>query len=293
MSPDAKDPAPGAALRGITDCHIHVIDPAFPMLTVRSYTPAPVRVPDVRDMMQRCGVERVVIVQISVYGNDNTAMLAAMAELGSCARGVIHLRGDEDPEEIARLQAQGVCGVRINLFSTSESDPAAARQRLAEAAEACVAPGWHIQLFAEPGMVSLLENDLLRLPVPVVLDHFALLSAQNRGSAEEAAVRRLRESGRIWIKLSASYRLEGADDPALVAALARDLAAPSPETVLWGSDWPHPPQHAGKPVADPPERPYRAVATDRLLAQFEDWFPDPDLRRAILVDNPARLYGFN
>ncbi len=279
-------------LRGVTDCHIHVIDPAFPMVPVRSYTPRPVLASDVRAMMARCGVDRVVIVQISVYGNDNSAMLAAMEDLGDCARGVIHLTGTETADDIARLHGKGARGVRINLFSTSQTDPDAARARLDAAARLCAPAGWHIQLFAVPEVLTALADGLPDLPVPVVLDHFALLSASRRGGEAEATVLRLLESGNVWIKLSARYRLEGREEPGRVAALARDLAEAAPDRVLWASDWPHPPEHAGLPAENPPERPYRDIDTPGLLRETEDWFPDMADRRKLLVTNPAKLYGF-
>ncbi len=279
-------------LQGITDCHIHVIDPAFPMLPVRSYTPRPVLASDVRVMMQRCGVARVVIVQISIYGNDNSAMLSALSDLGECARGVIHFAGGETADDVARLSLQGVRGVRVNLFSTSQSDPAAALVRLKDAARLCAPAGWHLQLFAVPPVLIEIAPYLVDLPVPVVLDHFALLSAANRGAEAEKTVMGLLETGRVWIKLSASYRLEGRDNPGKVSALARDLALAAPDRVLWASDWPHPPEHAGQPMENPPERPYRDIDTPALLKQAESWFPEKSDLERLLVSNPAHLYGF-
>lgn len=277
----------------ITDCHLHVVDPAFPMKPVRSYTPEPRRVNDVRVMMQRSGIDRVVLVQISVYGNDNSAMLHALDRLGDVARGVIHVTGDESPAELTKLHARNVRGVRLNLVSTSETELSEIRLRLRRYAELCAQVGWHIQLFALPQTILALEQDLLGLTVPVVLDHYGLLSASSRGGAEEKAVMRLLEAPHVWIKLSASYRLEGSDVRRNVDALTRDLVAASKTKTLWGSDWPHPPRHAGQPVPNPPSQPYRDVQTHRLLDRFRDGVADADLARQILVNNPARLYGWD
>jgi predicted TIM-barrel fold metal-dependent hydrolase len=49
---------------------------------------------------------------------------------------------------------------------------------------------------------------------------------------------------------------------------------------VWGSDWPHPRPEGPVPNAK------------RLVEVFLDWTPDKGKRQAILVDNPARLYGF-
>jgi D-galactarolactone isomerase len=96
------------------------------------------------------------------------------------------------------------------------------------------------------------------------------------------ALLRLLESGRVWVKLSAPYETSKAGPPdyADVAALARPLLAAAPERMLWASNWPH----LGK-LADPPDD---AMLLDVLL----HWCPDERVRKHILVDNPARLYGF-
>lgn len=276
----------------ITDCHVHVVDPNFEMVPVRSYTPQPRTAEDLRLMMKTCSIRRVVVVQISVYGNDNSALLSALESLGSSARGIIHLRGDETGQELENLHRAGVRGVRVNMFSNSETEPEAVRLKFAHAVQVCQRMNWHIQTFILPHLIAPLEGLLAGLPVPLVIDHFGILSARNRGSEAEEAMLRLRRTGNVWLKLSSPYRLEGSEDEELVGALARDLVAISPETVIWGSDWPHPPKHAGQPQENPPSRPYREIETAKLLPRLEDWFRDEGTTRAILVDNPARLFGF-
>lgn len=274
----------------ITDTHIHVIDPDYPMVTPRSYTPMPIAVRHVERMMDTCGVARVVIVQISVYGNDNRAMLAAADQLGECARCIIHLSGNEKERDLSELNERGVRGVRINLWSTSESDPSEARLRLRQVAELCAPLGWHIQLFAHLDVLDHLAPDLASLPVPVVLDHFALLPVGD--SPQRRMVLRLRESGRVWIKLSADYRLEGRDDFAALTDLARDLDNACCETTLWGSDFPHPPAHKGQPMEAPLQAEYRPIDTSGLLPSFRQMFPDEKEQGRILEQNPALLYGW-
>ena len=240
--------------------------------------------------MEACGVARVVIVQISVYGNDNSAMLAAMDSLGGRARGIIHLSGQETPEDLALLNDRGTKGVRVNLWSTSENDPVVAKQRLRQVAELCAPLGWHIQLFAHLEVLERLVPDITTLPVPVVLDHFALLPVAD--SSQRRMVLGLRESGRVWIKLSADYRLEGRENFGALGALARDLDNACSDTTLWGSDFPHPPVHKGLAMQNPPEAPYRAIDTPGLLPRFRRIFPDEKDQGRILEQNPARLYGW-
>ena len=97
------------------------------------------------------------------------------------------------------------------------------------------------------------------------------------------ALLRLLGAGKAWVKLSGAYRLGPAGDATdkAVAALAAALLAANPDQLVWGSDWPHP-----------------AIAQQQmpndgdLLDALASWAPDAALRQRILVDNPARLYGF-
>jgi predicted TIM-barrel fold metal-dependent hydrolase len=64
------------------------------------------------------------------------------------------------------------------------------------------------------------------------------------------------------------------------------------DRVLWGTDWPHPdsgPVPGRKPTDTAP---FYRVDDGRVLGQLAAWAPDAGVRRTILVDNPARLYGF-
>ena len=97
------------------------------------------------------------------------------------------------------------------------------------------------------------------------------------------ALLRLVESGRVWVKLSAPYEVSKVGRPLYgdVGALAKALVKAAPERMLWASNWPH-------PSATDANRPDDAELLDLLL----DWAPDDAVRRKILADNPARLYGF-
>lgn len=277
---------------GTTDCHVHVVYPDYPMVSPRSFTPLPARADALRAMMARCGVDRVVLVQMSVFGTDNSAMLEAMAELGEAARGVVQLSGRETPAELDRLHGAGVRGVRLNFHTTSANAIDAARRRLLEAGRVSAERGWHVQVFAAGTLVAALEAELAAVPSPVVLDHFGLLPVRRRGDVAEQAVLRLRRGGNVWVKLSAPYRLDAPDDDAAVTALARDLDAAGPDRVVWASDWPHTPAHTGIATESPTIAAYRSVDTRGMLDAFARWFPRTEDQRRILVENPARLYGY-
>ena len=154
--------------------------------------------------------------------------------------------------------------------------------------------GWHIQLNTRLAIVAALEDELRRSPATVVFDHVAQADA-SAGVDQPgfAALVRLLRSGRAYVKLSAAYRISTkAPDYADVAPLARALIAANPERVLWGSDWPHP-DAARRPGRSSTDlRPPLPVDDGRVLNQLAVWAPEPAIRHRILVDNPARLYGF-
>lgn len=278
-----------------TDCHTHLVgDRAdYPMTSPRSYTPAPATPADMRSMMDRVGLQRVVVVQISVFGNDNACMIDGMKVLGPCARGVVHAQADTSGAALDELHEAGVRGIRVNLNTVGVRDPAEVRQRLDIAASKCARNGWHVQIFTSPTVLASIGAHLRDLPVPVVVDHFGLLPVRERGGAGERVLRDLLASGQGWVKISGSYRLDHPDATDDIAALAQDLYAINPDNVVWGSDWPHPPRHNSAPEPDPAPRPYRDIDPRNMLAMIGNFFSNPSDRARILVANPARLYDFS
>lgn len=277
---------------GTTDCHVHVIGPkaVFPLASKRSYTPVDATVAELSAMLRRVGSQRTVIVQPSIYEYDNSCLVDALGVLGNAARGVAVVADDCPGSELDRLHRSGVRGLRANLISSGKASLDEARRALRATASMCARNGWHIQLFAEPALIVSLAGDIADRDVKSVLDHFAMIRAGD-DHGELAAIRSLQEKGIVFIKLSAPYRVaDMLDDPA-VTRLARTFAE-IPESVLWGSDWPHTPPHNSAPVPGSDEVPYRDIPTRKLLDAVAAWFPDPDIQRRILVDNPTALYGW-
>ncbi len=288
---------PAAAPARACDCHVHVVGPkqSYPLIARRSYTPPDAPVADLKAMLARLGLARVVIVQPSFYGTDNRCLLDALAALGPAARGVAVLPDDTPGSVLDQHHRAGVRGLRINVLSSGPAAPDAVRQQIAATAKLCARNGWHIQMWNGAAAIAALAPTLRAAPVATVLDHFGLIDPAQPDAEASRALRALLAEGRVWMKLSAPYRIT--DDPfdARVAALARLLAAAGPERIVWGSDWPHTPTHAATPGAGSAsaETPYRAIDTRALLADARAWFPDARTQHAMLVDNPARLYGFD
>ena len=277
---------------GCTDCHTHIALNRYPMTSPRAYTPANASAADMRAMMDRTGIDRIVVVQMSVFGTDNACMMDGIAELGPCARGVVQLDGDTPPARLDELHRGGARGIRVNLNTTGLNRPDLARERLAVAERLCARNGWHLQLFTSAKVIAELAEDLRHLTVPVVFDHFGLLPVFDRDGAAERVIRKLLAQAQGWVKVSGTYRLDHPEETAAIKSLARDLYAENPANIVWGSDWPHAPHHAGTAQEDPAPQPYRDIDPKDMLATITAWFDDAANRQAILVDNPARLYDF-
>jgi predicted TIM-barrel fold metal-dependent hydrolase len=134
----------------------------------------------------------------------------------------------------------------------------------------------------------------LSSPVPVVFDHFgnakASLGVAQPGFADLVDLVR---SGKAYVKISGAYRASSqAPDYPDVVPLAKALIATNAERVVWGTDWPH--TNSDTPPGKKPTdvTPLFQIDDGRLLNQLPVWAPDAAIRKAILVDNPARLYRF-
>ena len=266
------------------DAHLHIYDPAFPEVAGPSLTATPrqATVDDYRRIQQRLGTRRCVVVQPRVYGTDNRATLAAVARLGPAqARGIAVVTPEVPDASLQALHAGGIRGVRMTLHA---STGAPTRIDMLGALAARIAPlGWHLQLHLQAEQIAAHADALADLPCPLVFDHLARLPL-GEGTAHPAfgVVRALLQAGRAWLKLSGAYlnTAVGAPGYADTAAVARAWVDAAPDRLVWGSDWPHATEETHKPD------------DAALLDLLADWVPDAGTRQAVLVTNPARLYGF-
>jgi predicted TIM-barrel fold metal-dependent hydrolase len=298
----AAAPMPSTAVdfdvpRGSCDCHVHVVpDMAqFPMAEDRVYTPPTATAKELLGLQEFLHLDRVVIVTPSFYGSDNRATLAGMRELGSQrARGIAVIDEKTSDAALDDLQKAGIRGVRVNLETAGEFDPAVSARKLQMAVDRVKDRGWHVQVYARLSVVAALADQLANQPVPLVFDHFggarAELGPEQPGFA---ALLGLVKSGKAYVKISGSYRASNkAPDYPDVAPLAKALIAANPERLVWGSDWPHTnsakvPGRSAHDVA-----PALPIDDGRVLDLLPTWTADAQIRRQILVVNPARLYGF-
>ena len=260
------------------DCHMHIYDPRF------AAAPSwPIPLPDApvaayRAVQRQLGLTRAVVVQPNGYQFDNTCTEDAIREMGTVARGIATIPPNVSDDELGQLTRAGFRGARCHMLKGGylawpDVVTIAARVRPF---------GWHVQVQLDGRELPQRELLLSTLPVEVVIDHNGkFLDPVPVGHPAFDTLLRLLAGGRTWVKLSAPYETSkigapGYDD---VSALARALAATRPDRCVWASNWPHP---GTSPLP----------SNTRMLDLLLDWAPDPKLRHAILVDNPARLYGF-
>jgi 2-pyrone-4,6-dicarboxylate lactonase len=266
------------------DCHAHVFGPAeqYPYTADRIYTPPDALPRQYRRLLDKLGVERGVLVQASVHGTDNSAMLDAMAQDPDRLRGVAVVAETITDAELRDMHAAGVRGLRWNVVDIREGNTRLPIKKLRELAERVEVFGWHLELLVHVDEYPNLERDLAGFPVDIVFAHMGYMRAE-RG-VDNPGFRSLLsmvEHGRAWVKLSGPYRVTTSALPyPEVIPFARALIDAAPDRVLWGSDWPHV-MLKGKMPND-----------GDLVDLLPQWVPNAELRKRVLVDNPAKLYGF-
>jgi 2-pyrone-4,6-dicarboxylate lactonase len=264
---------------GATDAHNHVFGPAakFPYAPERRYTPEDAPKEALTALHALLGVERAVIVQASCHGKDNRAMLDAIADVPDKRRGVAFVDDGFTEKDLAALDRGGIRGVRFNfvrhLGGTPDMD---VFHRVIDRIKGI---GWHVVLHMDAPDIVPLTDMMKHLPLPFVIDHMGRVDAA--AGTHQPAFRALLELAKrenCWIKVCGSERISLPPYAAAVP-IARALVEAIPDCVLWGTDFPHPNL---KHEAD------EADLVD-LVPQFA---VTAEAQRKLLVDNPARLYGF-
>lgn len=270
------------APEGACDCHHHIYDGRFPVSPHwRQGFPPGAAVADYRLLQQRLGLTRSVVVQPSTYGVDNRCLVDALGQFGAASRGVAVVDTEVKDAELRTLADAGVRAIRVN-FVSPQTWGTTTPEVLTTLAKRVSPLGWHVQLLMTADQIVTHESVIRTLPTPVVIDHLGRIP-QPDGIKHPAfaAVRRMLDGGRTWLKVTEPYEDSKLGPPyADSSEVARAYVQAAPERILWGTDWPHPTQRGTKP-------------DDALLLDLlADWAPDQRTRRRILVENPAELFGF-
>jgi 2-pyrone-4,6-dicarboxylate lactonase len=260
------------------DAHCHVFGPAvrFPYAQDRRYTPDDAPKEALSALHRRIGIGRAVIVQASCHGTNNTAMLDCISSDPARYRGVAIVDDDCNERSLEALHAGGVRGVRFNFVKHLGGAPDMA---VFHRVMARISPlGWHVVLHLDAPDIAELAPIITALPVTAVIDHMGRTPAMDGTSQEPfQSLLKLAQNERIWLKVSGAERIAA---PPFRTALpfAQALIATAGDRVLWGTDFPHPNLKHDVDEAD--------------LVDLLPEYGDAAALRALLVDNPARLYGF-
>ncbi len=282
QAPDAHPKAPRFRCPpGTVDSHIHLFGPAasYPFDPATFYISADA-LPETNIALQdKLGIARAVIVSGGGYGRNTRHLADTLARFPDRYRGVALVPDDIPAHEIARLTKLGVRGLRFMSSSRGGILPTISETVAARVNE----HGWHVQFYPHGADIDEFAGRLLALPNTIVLDHFASIPVE-RGVDQPAmhTLKRMLDTGRVWIKLSGPMRCMPGDFPyAAVTPIARALVAHMPERLVWGTDWPHVNMDG------------RGMPNDGdLVDMIPEWITDTATRQKILVDNPNRLYGF-
>lgn len=263
------------------DAHCHVFGPSakFPYDPKAAYQPQDAPLEDLQGLHARLGLERAVIVHASCHGADMRVTLDAIARSGGRYRGTAIIDESYTQKDFERMHEGGIRAVRFNFVRHLGGRPEMGFFK--KTVERVRAMGWHLILHLDAQDIVELKDTLDALPVPFVIDHMGRVKASD--GLEQAPFRALLglvKNLNAWVKICGAERVSTKGPPFSDAVpFGRALVEAAPDRVLWGTDWPHPnvrwmPDDAG------------------LLELFAAMVPEPDLQRRILVDNPAKLYGF-
>ncbi len=251
----------------------------FPYDPKAAYVPQDAPFEELKQLHSRLGFERAVIVHASCHGPDMRATLDAIARSGGRYRGTAIIDASCTDKDFQRMHDGGIRAVRFNFVRHLGGRPDMAFFH--KTVQKLEFLGWHLILHLDAQDLVELEDTFRKLPVPFVIDHMGRVKAAD--GLEQAPFRTLLSflaNENAWVKICGAERVSSKGPPFDDAVpFARALIEAAPERVLWGTDWPHPnvkwmPDDAG------------------LLELFPLMASDPALQRRILVDNPARLYGF-
>lgn len=208
--------------RRIFDSHLHIIDPAFPLVPNKGYLPEPFTADDYLGKARPLGVAAGAVVSGSFQAFDQKYLLGALARLGPTFVGVTQLPASTPDAEIIRLNEKGVKAVRFNLKrggSESVEHLESFARRVHDLA------GWHVELYVDSRELHGLQETLLRLPA-VSIDHLGL------SKEGLPTVLRLAEKG-VRVKATGFGRVDFPVPDAL-----RAIHAANPQVLLFGTDLP-------------------------------------------------------
>lgn len=274
------------APKGSWDTHFHIWGPPhlFPYSEKRRYTPPAAPVEHYLAMAAILGLERGVVVQPSAHGNDTRVTLNAIRYSQGRLRGMIRADSNLTADEVTRLHAGGIRGLRIALRRQHGNS---FNEALFHQMVKLIAPArWSLDLQVDGEDIVALSPLIRKVPVPVIIDTFGHVDMREGGLEQPTFVELLDllATGNVWVKIHGANRfLAWGIRYEDIVAMAHALIAAAPDRILWGTDWPH------SEIYEPGKMPNDGDLLDMLL----DFAPNETRRDKILVDNPQRLFDFD
>jgi predicted TIM-barrel fold metal-dependent hydrolase len=264
------------------DSQFHVFGPpaVYPVRPGAAYEMPSATIAAAMKMHRTLGLQRGVIVQPTTYGADHRATLDGIAAAGDNYRGCANAAVFESNDaELDKLHAGGIRGARFSRQSLGIAlTPDAFARAIARIREL----GWYAKVQPEPAGFAEQATLYEKLDIPVLIDHMGRPNPAT--GADDPSLKKVIEllkRGNFWVMLSLAEKISKAGKPwDDVIPIMRALIEAAPGRVIWASDWPHPVSTSQPPnEADLIELLYRATDSD-------------EERQRILVDNPAKLFGF-
>ena len=290
LPPDPNTRAPRWTVpKGACDTHAHIFGPPhlFPYCDRRRYTPPAAPVEHYRNMQSITGLSRAVFVTPTAHGYDNRVILDAIAKMGSSARGIANIDSSFDAKALQALAEGGIRGARFHLMK----DRPGSEEHLSEHLPVLQSLGWVLDLHVDPVDLIAHERFIRAIPTVTVIDHMARVRGSD-GLRQPAftLLLDLIKDDRFWVKICSFDKISAVPQAHVEGRLpfmdmvpfAQAVIAAAPGRVIWGTDWPH-----GNTFT-----PGRTPNEGDLLDLLAVIAPDNTVRQRILVDNPARLFGF-
>ena len=262
------------------DTHFHVFEPGYSHVAQRLYTFPDGTVDQYLALLEFFGIERMVLVQPTYYGTDNSLTLDTLKRVGSRCRAVVRVEENVSDAELDSFHRQGVRALRLDLFARREwpiADIVGYVRRMALRAKP---RGWHLQFYTPGTVVRDLLPFLADFEETFVIDHMGyMLEAEGLTPADFDRLLGILKQGSCWIKLSGPYRIAKYKPLSSVTPLGKALVDARADRLIWGSDWPH--------LTDGQRD------TGELLNLLAEWAPDEGTRKQILVDGPQTLFYYD
>jgi predicted TIM-barrel fold metal-dependent hydrolase len=271
---DSNTPPAFTMPAGACDSHFHVFELGYPQVSNPQYTFPDGSIDQYVAMAEFLGIERMVLVQPSFYGTDNSLLAYALKRLGPRCGGVIQIEEDVADAELDNYHEIGVRAVRLDLFARRDRPVGDIAAYITRMAKRVTPRGWHLQFYTPGTLVRDLLPFLADLEDTFVIDHMGYIT-----ESDPDFERRLLEilaNGSCWIKLSGAYRVAKYKPLSSTVPWGQALVEARPDRMIWGSDWPHLPDGQRD--------------TGEYLNLLAAWAPTRAARQAILADGPARLF---